>query len=123
MKKYVFILFWISSLILSQSGTHIIVGTHTLTQQNNMGITEAVDLALREALVDGLYNHLSACDNYEEFTNEEIVGFMVILGSAVEMCAMEPQIVSQTINDNTITVEASAQVNPFIINQLLGLEN
>jgi hypothetical protein len=123
MKKYVFILFWVSSLILSQPGAHIIVGTHTLTQQNNMGITDAIDLALREALVDGLYNHLSTCENYEDFTDEEIVGFMVILSGAVEMCAMEPQIISQTINVNTITVEASAQVNPFIINQFLGIEN
>ena len=122
MKKFVFIFLWISSFILPQSETHIINGTHTLTQQNNMGITEAIDLALREALVDGLYGHLSTCDDYEDFTDEEIAGFMVILSGAVEMCAMEPHIVSQTIIDNTITIKASAQVNSFIINQFLGIE-
>ena len=122
MKKFVFIFLWISNLILPQSETHIINGTHTLTQQNNMGITAAIDLALREALVDGLYGHLSTCDDYEDFTDEEIAGFMVILSGAVEMCAMEPHIVSQTINGNTITINASAQVNPFIINQFLGIE-
>ena len=100
MKKFVFIFLWSSSFILSQPGTHIINGTHTLTQQNNMGITEAIDLALREALVDGLYEHLSTCDDYEDFTDEEIAGFMVILSGAVEMCAMEPHIVSQKIDGN-----------------------
>ena len=122
MKKFVFIFLWTSNFILPQSETHIINGTHTITQQNNMGITEAIDLALREALVDGLYDHLSTCDDYETFTDEEIAGFMVILSGAVEMCAMEPHIVSQTINDNTITINASAQVNPSIINQFLGIE-
>ena len=122
MKKFVFVIIWISSFILSQSETHTINGTHTLTQQNNMGITEAIDIALREALVDGLYDHLSTCDDYEDFTDEEIAGFMEILSGAVEMCAMEPHIVSQTINDNTITIKASAQVNSFIINQFLGIE-
>jgi len=122
MKKFVFIFILVSSFILSQTETHTINGTHTLTQQNNMGITEAIDIALREALVDGLYDHLSTCDDYETFTDEEIAGFMVILSGAVEMCAMEPHIVSQTIIDNTITIKASAQVNSFIINQFLGIE-
>ena len=122
MKQFVFIFLWTSNFILPQSETHIINGTHTITQQNNMGITEAIDLALREALVDGLYDHLSTCDDYEDFTDEEIAEFMVILSGTVEMCAMEPHIVSQTINDNTITINASAQVNPSIINQFLGIE-
>tara|TARA_Y100000741_G_C17984020_1_gene449203 strand:- start:210 stop:578 length:369 start_codon:yes stop_codon:yes gene_type:complete len=122
MKKFIFIFILVSSFILSQTETHTINGTHTLTQQNNMGITEAIDIALREALVDGLYDHLSTCDDYENFTDEEIAGFMVILSGAVEMCAMEPHIVSQTIINNTITIKASAQVNSFIINQFLGIE-
>jgi len=122
MKKFVFIFILVSSFILSQTETHTINGTHTLTQQNNMGITEAIDIALREALVDGLYDHLSTCDDYEDFTDEEIAGFMVTLSGAVEMCAMEPHIVSQIIKDNTITIKASAQVNSFIINQFLGIE-
>ena len=123
MKKLVFTIFWISSILLSQPVTHVIGGTHTLTQQNEMGITEAIDLALREALVGGLYNHLFECENYEDFTDEEIVGFMTILSSAVEMCVMEPEIITQTIDNNTITIEAIAQVNPFIINQILGISN
>ena len=123
MKKLVFTIFWISSILLSQPLTHVIGGTHTLTQQNEMGITEAIDLALREALVGGLYNHLFECENYEDFTDEEITGFMEILNGAIEMCVMEPEIITQTIDNNTITIEAIAQVNPFIINQILGISN
>ena len=123
MKKYFFIIFLLSSsMLFCDPGDHTIQGSHTLTQQDDMGITEAIDLALRQALVNGLFNHLSTCDDYEDFTDEEIAGFMVILSGAVEMCAMEPHIVSQKIDGNTITINASAQVNPFIINQFLGIE-
>ena len=43
-----------------------------------MGITEAIDLALRQALVNGLYNHLSTCDDYEDFSDriyQDLWGF------------------------------------------------
>ena len=88
-----------------------------------MGITEAIDLALRQALVNGLYNHLSTCDDYEGFTDEDISGFMGILSAAVEMCVTEPVIIEQSINGNTVFVKASGQVEPMILNSILGIEN
>ena len=124
MKKYFFIIFLLSSSILfSDPGDHTIQGSHTLTQQSDMGITEAIDLALRQALVNGLYNHLSTCDDYEDFTDEDISEFMVILSAAVEMCVTEPVIIEQSINGNTVFVKASGQVEPMILNSILGIEN
>ena len=124
MKKYFFIIFLLSSsMLFSDPGDHTIQGSHTLTQQSDMGITEAIDLALRQALVNGLYNHLSTCDDYEDFTDEDISEFMVILSAAVEMCVTEPVIIEQSINGNTVFVKASGQVEPMILNAILGIEN
>ena len=124
MKKYFFIIFLLSSsMLFSDPGDHTIQGSHTLTQQSDMGITQAIDLALRQALVNGLYNHLSTCDDYEDFTDEDISGFMGILSAAVEMCVTEPVIIEQSINGNTVFVKASGQVEPMILNSILGIEN
>ena len=124
MKKYFFIIFLLSSsMLFSDPGDHTIQGSHTLTQQSDMVITEAIDLALRQALVNGLYNHLSTCDDYEDFTDEDISGFMGILSAAVEMCVTEPVIIEQSINGNTVFVKASGQVEPMILNSILGIEN
>ena len=124
MKKYFFIIFLLSSsMLFSDPGDHTIQGSHTLTQQSDMGITEAIDLALRQALVNGLYNHLSTCDDYEDFTDEDISRFMDILSAAVEMCVTEPVIIEQSINGNTVFVKASGQVEPMILNAILGIEN
>ena len=124
MNKYFFIIFLLSSsMIFSDPGDHTIQGSHTLTQQSDMGITEAIDLALRQALVNGLYNHLSTCDDYEDFTDEDISRFMGILSAAVEMCVTEPVIIEQSINGNTVFVKASGQVEPMILNSILGIEN
>ena len=124
MKKYFFIIFLLSSsMLFCDPGDHTIQGSHTLTQQNDMGITEAIDLALRQALVNGLFNHLSTCDDYEDFTDEDISGFMGILSAAVEMCVTEPVIIEQSINGNTVFVKASGQVEPMILNSILGIEN
>ena len=110
-------------MLFSDPGDHTIQGSHTLTQQSDMGITEAIDLALRQALVNGLYNHLSTCDDYEDFSDEDISGFMGILSAAVEMCVTEPIIIEQSINGNTVFVKASGQVEPMILNSILGIEN
>ena len=110
-------------MLFCDPGDHTIQGSHTLTQQNDMGITEAIDLALRQALVNGLFNHLSTCDDYEDFTDEDISGFMGILSAAVEMCVTEPVIIEQSINGNTVFVKASGQVEPMILNSILGIEN
>ena len=124
MKKYFFIIFLLSSsMLFCDPGDHTIQGSHTLTQQNDMGITEAIDLALRQALVNGLFNHLSTCDDYEDFTDEDISGFMDILSGAVEMCVMEPVIIEQVIDGNTIFIKAAAEVEPMILNSILGIEN
>ena len=124
MKKYFFIIFLLSSsMLFSDPGDHTIQGSHTLTQQSDMGITQAIDLALRQALVNGLYNHLSTCDDYEDFTDEDISEFMGILSAAVEMCVTEPVIIEQSINGNTVFVKASGQVEPMILNSILGIEN
>ncbi len=124
MKKYFFIIFLLSSsMLFCDPGDHTIQGSHTLTQQNDMGITEAIDLALRQALVNGLFNHLSTCDDYEDFTDDDISGFMDILSGAVEMCVTEPVIIEQSINGNTVFVKASGQVDPMILNAILGIEN
>ena len=124
MKKYFFIIFLLSSsMLFCDPGDHTIQGSHTLTQQSDMGITEAIDLALRQALVNGLYNHLSTCDDYEDFSDEDISGFMGILSAAVEMCVTDPVIIEQSINGNTVFVKASGQVEPMILNAILGIEN
>ena len=103
-------------MLLSAPGDHTIQGSHSLILQSDMGSTQAIDLALRQALVDGLYNHLSTCDDYEDFTDEDISGFMGILSAAVEMCVTDPVIIEQSINGNTVFVKASGQVEPMILN-------
>ena len=124
MKKYFFILFCLtSSVLFSDPGDHTIQGSHTLTQQDDMGITEAIDQALRQALIHGLYNHLSTCDDYVDFTDEDIARFMEILSGAVEMCVTEPVIIEQSINGSNVFVKASGQVEPMILNAILGIEN
>ena len=110
-------------MLFCDPGDHTIQGSHTLTQQSDMGITEAIDLALRQALVNGLFNHLSTCDDYEDFTDEDISGFMDILSGAVEMCVKEPVVIEQVIDGNTIFIKAAAEVEPMILNSILGIEN
>ena len=38
------------------------------------------------------------------------------------MCVMEPSIMNQTIDGNTIFIRAKGQVDPMILNSILGLE-
>tara|TARA_Y100000768_G_C23936281_1_gene662718 strand:- start:292 stop:669 length:378 start_codon:yes stop_codon:yes gene_type:complete len=125
MNKSILIMIILLSMNISFSdpGHHTIQGSHTLTQPSDMGITEAIDLALRQALVNGLFNHLSTCDDYEAFTDEDIVGFMTILSESVEMCVTEPIIIEQSINGNTVFIKASGEVEPMILNMILGIQN
>ena len=74
------------------------------------------------ALIHGLYNHLSTCDDYVDFTDEDIAGFMEILSGAVEMCVTEPVIIEQSINGSNVFVKASGQVEPMILNAILGID-
>ena len=53
MKKYFFIIFLLSSsMLFCDPGDHTIQGSHTLTQQSDMGITEAIDFAAKIAQLD-----------------------------------------------------------------------
>ena len=54
---------------------------------------------------------------------QDIARFMEILSGAVEMCVTEPVIIEQSINGSNVFVKASGQVEPMILNAILGIEN
>ena len=57
-----------------------------------------------------------------EFTEEEKSRILSKLAPVVEMCVMDPNILEQNINGNTIYVRAEGQVDPMILSSILGLE-
>ena len=48
---------------------------------------------------------------------------MPILDGAIQMCVKEPVIIKQEIKGNNITIIAEGIINPFILNQILGVDN
>ena len=48
----------IANIIFAQSSTARVEGSHTLTQGDGVGIYQAVDLCLKQAIINGVFNYL-----------------------------------------------------------------
>ena len=45
-----------------------------------------------------------------------------MLEMAVDQCVMEPRIIEQALNGNTIYIRARGEVDPMVLYGILGLE-
>ena len=106
-------------IVFSQSSTFRVEGDHSLIQTDGVGLYEAIDLCLKQAIINGVFNYLIT---ENEFTEEEKSVILSKLAPVVEMCVMDPNILEQNINGNTIYVRAEGQVDPMIVNSILGSE-
>ena len=109
----------IIGIVFSQSSTFRVEGDHSLIQTDGVGLYEAIDLCLKQAIINGVFNYLIT---ENEFTEEEKSEILSKLVPVVEMCVMNPNILEQNINGNTIYVRAEGQVDPMILSSILGLE-
>ena len=109
----------IISIIFAQSPTETVEGSHTLTKIDGVGIYEAIDLCLKQAIINGVFDYLNSKNDFSDEKKSEILSK---LAPVVEMCVMEPSIIEQTIDGNTIFIRAKGQVDPMILNSILGLE-
>ena len=107
------------SITFAQSPTHRVEGEYTFTQSDGIGLYEAIDICLKQAIVVGVFNYLGLKN---EFSDEEKSEIFTKLSPVVEMCVMEPTILEQTVDGNTIFIRAEGQVDPMILNSILGLE-
>ena len=109
----------IISIIFAQSLTETVECSHTLTKIDGVGIYEAIDLCLKQAIINGVFDYLNSKNDFSDGKKSEILSN---LAPVVEMCVMEPSIMDQTIDGNTIFIRAKGQVDPMILNSILGLE-
>ena len=109
----------IINIVSAQSPTVRVEGSHTLTQGNGIGIYEAVDLCLKQAIINGVFDYLNTKHNFEDDQRETL---LKKLDPIIEMCVTEPSIMNQLIDGNTISIQAQGQVDPMILNSILGLE-
>ena len=109
----------IANIIFAQSSTTRVEGSHTLTQGDGVGIYQAVDLCLKQAIINGVFNYL---DTKHDFEDEQKATILSKLAPIVEMCVTQPSIMNQSIEGNTISIQAEGQVDPMILNSILGLE-
>ena len=107
------------NIALAQSPTVTVKGSHTLTQGDGVGIYEAVDLCLKQAIINGVFDYLNTKHNFEDDQRETL---LKKLDPIIEMCVTEPSIMNQLIDGNTISIQAQGQVDPMILNSILGLE-
>jgi len=107
------------SIMPAQSPTVTVEGSHTLTQSDGMDIYQAIDLCLKQAISNGVFDYLIA---ENDFTEEKKAEIMEMLGPAIEMCVMDPIIIEQSISGNTIFIRAGGEVDPMILNGILGIE-
>ena len=111
-------------MLFSDPGDHTIQGSHTLTQQSDMGITEAIDLALRQKnLVNGLFNHYQPVMIMKILQMRIYLDLWIFLVAQLKCVLWKPVIIEQIINGNTIFIKAAAEVEPMILNSILGIEN
>ena len=103
----------------SQSSTITVVGSHTLTQSDGMGLYEALDLCLRTAIRNGLFDYVKS---EIELNDEQRSNIMGILNDSIEMIVMNPSIVEQSVTNNTITMKAKGEIDPMILNSILNIE-
>ena len=78
-----------------------------------------VFLLLKQAIINGVFNYLDTKHNFED---EQKTTILSELAPIVEMCVTEPSIMNQLIEGNTISIQAEGQVDPMILNSILGLE-
>ena len=107
------------NILFAQSITERVEGSHTLTQSDGVGIYQAVDLCLKQAIINGVFDYLDAKYDFEDEQQAEILSK---LAPIVEMCVTEPTIMNQSIDGNTISIKAVGQVDPMILKSILGLE-
>jgi len=107
------------NIIFAQSSSERVEGSHTLTQSDGVGIYQAVDLCLKQAIINGVFDYL---DTKHDFEDEQKAEILLKLAPIVEMCVTEPSIMDQSIDGNTIFIQAEGQVDPMILNSILGLE-
>ena len=121
--KYLNIITVYLGLILNigftQSSTITVVGSHTLTQSDGMGLYEALDLCLRTAIRNGLFDYVKS---EIELNDEQRSNIMGILDDSIEMIVMNPSIVEQSVTNNTITMKAKGEIDPMILNSILNIE-
>ena len=103
----------------SQSSTITVVGSHTLTQSDGMGLYEALDLCLRTAIRNGLFDYVKS---EIELNDEQRSNIMGVLDESIEMIVMNPSIVEQSVTNNTITMKAKGEIDPMILNSILNIE-
>ena len=103
----------------TQSSTITVVGSHTLTQSDGMGLYEALDLCLRTAIRNGLFEYVKS---EIELNDEQRSNIMGILDESIEMIVMNPSIVEQSVTNNTITMKAKGEIDPMILNSILNIE-
>tara|TARA_B100000945_G_scaffold262693_1_gene221317 strand:- start:121 stop:489 length:369 start_codon:yes stop_codon:yes gene_type:complete len=103
----------------TQSSTITVVGSHTLTQSDGMGLYEALDLCLRTAIRNGLFDYVKS---EIELNDEQRSNIMGILDDSIEMIVMNPSIVEQSVTNNTITMKAKGEIDPMILNSILNIE-
>ena len=63
------------NMALAQSPTVTVKGSHTLTQGDGVGIYEAVDLCLKQAIINGVFDYLNT--NSVLFVTNELFGEIV----------------------------------------------
>ena len=103
----------------TQSSTITVVGSHTLTQSDGMGLYEALDLCLRTAIRNGLFDYVKS---EIELNDDQRSDIMDILDESIEMIVMNPSIVQQSVTNNTITMKAKGEIDPMILNSILNIE-
>ena len=84
-----------------------------------MGLYEALDLCLRTAIRNGLFDYVKS---EIELNDEQRSNIMGILDDSIEMIVMNPSIVEQSVTNNTITMKAKGEIDPMILNSILNIE-
>ena len=103
----------------AQQETITIDGSHTFTQTDGVGLYEAIDLCLKKAIINGVFEYLDTENNFED---DEKTVIIEMLDMAADQCVMEPRIIEQALNGNTIYIRARGEVDPMVLYGILGLE-
>ena len=120
--KYLQLVIWglFLNINYAQQATITIDGSHTLTQTDGIGLYEAIDLCLKNAIMNGVFEYLDAENNFED---DEKPGIKEMLEMTVDQCVMEPRIIEQLLDGNTIYIRARGEVDPSMLYGILGIEN
>tara|TARA_Y100000748_G_scaffold293392_1_gene282908 strand:+ start:967 stop:1329 length:363 start_codon:yes stop_codon:yes gene_type:complete len=106
-------------IVSAQTAAVTIDGSHTLTQTDGVGLYEAIDLCLKKAIINGVFEYLDTENNFED---DEKPGIIEMLEMAVDQCVMEPRIIEQALDGDAIYIRARGEVDPMVLYGILGLE-